>query len=125
MSQEETVTKKPLTAIAASLIAGILIIINAWWFQAEGIFLFDLSIGSGIFYTIMSTIGLIVALIGGLMYLAPIYTSKLAIAAMVLALCSLPAGGGFALGALAGMVAGWSGLFWDTDLEDVEPLEEE
>lgn len=120
--------KKPTLTIALCIISGLLIITNVWWFQAEELMLFDLGIDPWLFYTLMSTLGLMVAFIGGLMYLAPIYTVPLAKLAMVLALCSFPAGGGFALGALAGFAAGFTGIFCGPsagDLQDIEALEEE
>ncbi|GEM_PF-1757583 len=124
----ETEQNTPLITIGLCMLSGVLIIANAWWFQAEGIMLYDFGIDPGTFYMLMSTLGLAVAFLGGLMYIAPLYTVHLAKLAMVLSLCTFPAGGGFALGMLAGFAAGFTGIFCGPsppDLEDVKTFEEE
>ncbi len=113
---------KPVTTIGACILSGLLIIVNVWWFQSQGLMLFDLGIDPWVFYTAMSTMGLAVALLGGLIFLAPAYTEGLAKLAMVVSLFTFPAGGGFALGMLAGVAAGFTGIMWEpsgTDLKDV------
>lgn len=120
--------QRPTLTIALCILSGLLIIANVWWFQTQELMLFDLGIDPFVFYTLMSSLGMAVVLIGGLMYVAPIYTVHLAKLAMVVALCSFPAGGGFALGMLAGFAAGFTGIFWGPsppDLQDIESLEEE
>ena len=124
----ETEKTTPVITIALCIFSGLLIIANVWWFQAENIMLWDFGIAPATFYTLMSTIGLAVALLGGLMYIAPMYTENLAKLAMVLSLCTFPAGGGFALGMLAGFAAGFTGIFCGPsppDIEDIEAFEEE